>query len=188
MACLARMHALAWMMSTIGARSHFQVTRPSLPIRTRRWGEAGGGAEVYRMNSFLCPSIMGVRYTIVNRLFYSLAVYGQDKFQKRVKVSTLRQGIRTPLYLNLHSMFEHLSTLVSLSHYRSQQSVQAAQVSFDLMVHHNAICYARVACVLGMSGIRLWYFSAEYFYFLIILSSQVSHSFDLDLMVHRAIC
>ena len=30
---------------------------------------------------------MGVRYTIVNRLFYSLAVYGQDKFQKKVKVN-----------------------------------------------------------------------------------------------------
>ena len=82
------------------------------------------------MNSFLCPSIMGVRYTIVNRLFYSLPVYDQDKFQKRVKVSSLRQGIRTSLYLKLDSLVEHyeICTLVSLSHYRSQQSVQAVQV------------------------------------------------------------
>ena len=35
------------------------------------------------MNSFLWPSIMGVRYTIVHRLFYSLAVFDQDKFQKK---------------------------------------------------------------------------------------------------------
>ena len=61
------------------------------PYKDQAGGEGGGrGAEVYRMNSFLRPSIMGVRYTIVNRLFYSLAVYGQDKFQKRVKVSPLR--------------------------------------------------------------------------------------------------
>ena len=49
------------------------------PYKDQAGGEGGGGAEVYRMNSFLCPSIMGVRYTIVNRLFCSLAVFGQDK-------------------------------------------------------------------------------------------------------------